>query len=93
MAHSVITVIHWCDCKQSNFRVSQGSAATLFMWGWVYKFLMWNFLMVLHNKNYWNRFFFSPSYSKYKMGRFNQTQCIGISPVCWRYASHIDVKK
>jgi len=34
--------------KQSYFCVSQGSAATFFRrGGWVYNFLMWNFLRIL----------------------------------------------
>jgi len=45
-----LTVIH---CKESYFCVSQGSAAILFRrGGWVYKFLMWNFLWILCTKNY-----------------------------------------
>ena len=56
-----------CTC---TFFVSQNSAATLFReGGWLYKFLMWNFLRLLRTKNYWSRLIFSPSYSKYKRGR------------------------
>jgi len=54
----------------SEFCVSQGSAATLSRWGGrVFNFLMCNFLGILYTKNNWNRFSFY-SYSKFKGGVF-----------------------